>query len=82
MRSKALFLIGVKKKLTSLCASLACFYVFQIPAVVFSNSKRIIKWSKLIHSSTASVLECVEDTSNISYLRLDLLLFGQVIPVG
>ena len=80
--SKGIMFDWTKKKLTSLCTSLAFLYVLSIPIVVLSNSKRVIRWSKIIHTSTAFVLECVENASNISYLGLDLMLFGQVIPIG
>jgi len=80
--SKGIMFDWTKKKLTSLCTSLAFLYVFSIPTIVFSKSRRAIKWAKLIHSNTGFILECIEDTSNISYLPLDLILFGQVIPVG
>lgn len=59
--------------LTYLCSPLAVFV---------TNSSKIINTSKKIHSGIAYVIECADDLGGLAYLPLDLVLFGQPIPMG
>lgn len=47
-----------------------------------SNATYIVSAAKCVHSVCAFVLECADDTANLSWLPLDMVLFGQPIPVG
>ena len=67
----------------SLLFVLTLVRIFFPPAVVvFTNASKIVAVSKSIHSSAAFYFECVEDSTNLAFLPIDLALFGQPIPVG
>ena len=57
-------------------------YVFSPSVMVFTNSTNVIKWSGKVHSTSAFIFECVEDSSNLVVLSFDLVLFGQLISIG
>ena len=50
--------------------------------MVFTNSTNVIKWAGRVHSASAFMFECVEDSSNLVFLPFDLVLFDQPILVG
>ena len=53
-----------------------------MPAIVFiTNSTKIVQNAKRIHTLVAYTTECVEDSANLAYLPIDILLFGQPIQV-
>lgn len=70
-----------KRRLASvvvLCAGYAC-----APAIaVITNAAKIVKGVKTAHTTLSYIGETAEDLSNVSFLPLDILLFGQPIPVG
>lgn len=57
-------------------------YVCTPAVVVFTNETRVIGWSKRAHTVSAYVFECMEDTTNLAFLPIDMVLFGQPIPMG
>lgn len=57
-------------------------YICSPALMVFTNATRIVKWAGRVHSASSFVFECVEDTSNLTFLPFDMVLFGQPIPVG
>jgi hypothetical protein len=70
-----------KRKLAAVCIGLGAYLT--TPAVlVFTNATSIVKNVKRVHGTVAFVFECCEDCSNISFLPIDLALFGQPIPIG
>lgn len=79
--SKGVIINYGKRKFAAVCIN-AGSYVLSPAVVVFTNASKIVNISKSIHSTAAFCFECVEDSSNLSFLPLDLCLFGQPIPVG
>jgi hypothetical protein len=70
-----------KRKLAAVCIN-AGAYVISPAVVVFTNASKIVNISKAIHSTAAFCFECVEDSSNLVFLPLDMAFFGQPIPIG
>lgn len=70
-----------KRKFAAVCIN-AGAYVLSPALVVFTNATRIVNISKTVHSTAAFCFECAEDSTNLAFLPIDLVLFGQPIPVG
>ena len=70
-----------KRKLAAVCIN-AGAYIISLAMVVFTNATKIVNGAKRVHSTAAFCFECVEDSTNLAFLPLDLALFGQPIPVG
>jgi hypothetical protein len=70
-----------KRKLAAACLN-AGAYIFSPAVVVFTNASKLVNISKSIHSTAAFCFECVEDSTNLAFLPLDIALFGQPIPIG
>lgn len=70
-----------KRKFAAVCIN-AGAYILSPAVVVFTNATKIVKISKTVHSTAAFCFECVEDSTNLAFLPVDLVLFGQPIPVG
>ena len=70
-----------KRKLAAVCIN-AGAYIFSPAVVVFTNASKIVNISKSIHSTAAFCFECIEDSTNLAFLPIDLALFGQPIPIG
>ena len=51
-------------------------------AISFTNATKVVRTAKRVHTLAAFVIELGEDTTNISYLPIDLIFFGQPIPIG
>ena len=51
-------------------------------AIGFTNGTKIVQTAKAVHTAAAFMIEVVEDSANLSYLALDMLFFGQPIPMG
>lgn len=52
------------------------------PAItVITNSTKIVKVCKRVHTTVSYVAEAGEDMSNLSFLPLDMLIFGQPILI-
>lgn len=68
-----------KRKLAAVCIN-AGAYILSPAVVVFTNASKIVNISKNIHSTAAFCFECVEDSTNLAFLPIDLL--GQPIPIG
>ena len=70
-----------KRRLASVvvwCAGYVC-----APAIaVITNATKIVKTVKTTHTTLSYIGEAAEDLSNVSFLPLDILIFGQPIPVG
>ena len=60
----------------------ACSYVAAPAIAVITNSTRVVKTCKVIYTTIGYVLEACEDASQVTFLPLDLLLFGQPIPAN
>ncbi len=53
------------------------------PAVKFiTNSTKLIGIAKRAHNCAAFTFEVVEDSANICWAPLDMIVFGQLIPIG
>ncbi len=70
-----------KRKFAAVCIN-AGAYILSPAVVVFTNSSKIVNISKSIHSTASFCFECIEDSTNLAFLPLDIVLFGQPIPVG
>ena len=70
-----------KRKVAALCMN-AAVYIASPAVVVFTNSSNIVNISRRVHSIAAFCFECVEDSTNLSFLPIDIALFGQPIPIG
>ena len=70
-----------KRKLAAVCIN-AGAYILSPAVVVFTNVSKVVNISKSIHSTASFFFECVEDSTNLAFLPLDIALFGQPIPVG
>ena len=70
-----------KRKLAAVCIN-AGAYIVSPAVVIFTNASKIVKISKRVHSTAAFCFECVEDSTNLAFVPLDLALFGQPIPIG
>ena len=70
-----------KRKLAAICIN-ACAYILTPAVVVVTNASRVVSVSKKVHSISAFIFECIEDSTNLGFLPLDLALFGQPIPIG
>lgn len=71
-----------KQKLATVCIN-AGAYILSLAVVVFTNASKIGNISKSVHSIAEFCFECVEDSTNLAFVPLDLaLFFGQPIPIG
>ena len=54
-----------------------------VPAVVvITNATRVVKSCKIVYTSVGYVMEAFEDASQVPFLPLDLVLFGQPVPAN
>lgn len=79
--SKGVVIDYSKRKLAAVCINVGS-YILSPALVVFTNASKIVKISKSVHSIAAFSFECIEDSTNLAFVPLDLALFGQPIPVG
>lgn len=70
-----------KEKLAFLLLNTFAYVTTPVVCMV-TNVTTVVKIAKSVHSISAFVFECVEDSSNLTMLPLDLILFGQPVPVG
>ncbi len=59
-----------------------CINALSPAVVLFTNLSKVVKISKSVHSIAAFCFECVEDSTNLAFIPIDLALFGQPIPIG
>ena len=64
-----------KRKLVAVCIN-AGAYTLSPAVVVFTNASKIVNISKSVHSTAAFCFECVEDSTNLAFVPIDLALFG------
>lgn len=70
-----------KRKFSAVCITAGAY--FCSPAiVVFTNASKVVKVAKNVHSIAAFCFECVEDSTNLAFIPLDIILFGQPISIG
>lgn len=70
-----------RKKLGTLILS-SCGWAGCAVIPLVTNSTKIIKGAKVIHNNLAYCGEVIEDSANLVWLPLDLICFGQPIPIG
>lgn len=70
-----------KRKLAGICF-VGMGYIGPIAAIVLTNATKIVKIAKNVHWGAAFVFECIEDSANLTFLPIDLALFGQPVPIG
>lgn len=70
-----------KRKFAALCINTGA-YIISPAVVIFTNASKIVKTSKNIHSIASFCFECLEDSTNLAFLPIDLVVFGQPIPIG
>jgi hypothetical protein len=56
--------------------------IYYIACCCLTNATKIGNVAKSVHSCAAFCFECVEDSTNLAFLPIDLALFGQPISVG
>ena len=78
---KSIVIDSGKRKFTAICIN-AGAYILSPAVVVFTNASKIVTVSKSILSSAAFCFECLEDSTNLAFLPIDLALFGQPILIG
>ena len=78
---KSIVIDSGKRKFTAICIN-AGAYILSPAVVVFTNASKIVNISKSVHSTAAFCFECVEDSTNLAFVPIDLALFGQPIPIG
>ena len=78
---KGIIIDSSKRKLTAVCINGGA-YMLSPAIVVFTNAPKIVTVAKSVHSSAAFCFECMEDSTNLAFLPLDLASFGQPIPIG
>ena len=69
-----------KRRLAGVVVSLSA-YICAPAITVITNSTKIVKVCKRVHTTVSYVGEAGEDMSNLSFLPLDMLIFGQPIPI-
>ena len=70
-----------KRKFAAVCIN-AGAYVLSPAVVVFTNASKIVNISKSVHSTASFCFECTEDSTNLAFLPIDMVFFGQPIPIG
>jgi hypothetical protein len=60
----------------------AATYVCAPALVVVTNATRVVKCCKLVYTTVSYGMELIEDTSQITFLPIDLALFGQPISAN
>lgn len=55
-------------------------YICASAVAVITNATRIVKYCKIVYTSVGYVVEAVEDASHVTFLPIDLVLFGQPVP--
>ena len=62
---------------------LACSTYISCPAIsILTNSTRVLRMSKLVYTCVGYGFELCEDLSNVSFLPMDMALFGRPIASG
>lgn len=74
--------IGYGKRKLAAVFITARSYVISSAVVVFTNASKIVNISKTVHSTAAFVFECIEDSTNLAFIPIDMAVFGQPIPIG
>ena len=67
-----------KRKLAAVFIN-AGAYILSPTVVVFTNVSKVVNISKSIHSTASFCFECVEDSTNLAFLPLDILLFCYLV---
>ena len=70
-----------KKKIATVCLS-AVGWALDPVVPLLTNSTKVIEIATRIHSVVSFAAECVEDRGNLIFLPIDVVLFGQPIPVS
>lgn len=60
----------------------AASYISAPALAVITNATRVVKTCKVIYVGVGYIAEAVEDASQLSFLPLDMVLFGQPIPAN
>jgi len=79
--SKGVVIDYGKRKFAAVCLN-GCAYICSPALVTFTNASKIVNISQSVHSTAAFFFECMEDTTNLAFVPIDLALFGQLIPIG
>ena len=70
-----------KRRLATVVVGDAAYFCSPAVAVI-TNATRVVKACKLVYTGVGYVIEAVEDASHVTFLPLDLVLFGQPIPAN
>ena len=68
-----------KEKVGSLIL-LGCSHIGLGSLTLITNSTKIIKYTKKVHSVTSCIYRCAHDCSEVPVIALDFLVFGEYVP--
>lgn len=71
---------GKRRIATAVIGSAA--YVCAPAVAVITNATRVVKSCKVVYTTIGYVMEATEDASQVTFLPLDLVLFGQPISAN
>lgn len=57
-------------------------YVCAPAVAVITNATRVVKSCKVVYTTIGYVAEAFEDASHVTFLPVDILIFGQPIPAN
>ena len=57
-------------------------YVCAPAMAVITNATKVVKSCKLVYTSVGYVFEAIEDASQVPFLPIDIIVFGQPIPAN
>jgi hypothetical protein len=79
--SRGILITWGRRKIAAL-ATVGITWVGGPVVMCFTNATKAVRFAKGIHGVASFTLEVLDDTSNITMLPLDLILFGQPVPMG
>jgi hypothetical protein len=79
--SRGILITWGRRKIAAL-ATVGITWVGGPVVMCFTNATKAVRFAKGIHGVASFTLEVLDDTSNITTLPLDLILFGQPVPMG
>lgn len=59
-----------------------CIYVATLAVAFITNSSRWLRTAKVANTFVSCTAEYIEDSANLTYLPLDVVLFGCPVPIG
>ena len=57
-------------------------YVCAPAVAVITNATKVVKTCKVVYTTVGYVAETLEDASGVPFIPIDIILFGQLIPIA